>query len=148
MSSQDSKTLLTNSQTHGLGEIIVHHPTGTFGITPASRISIESLGAHQHLLKGTGLDWGTGTGCLAILASRIPEVNHVIGMDISAPDIAIAGENAQLNCAQAKTSFIRANSYKPYSQQDAIRLDELRGTLDFVISNPPSSENDDGFGFR
>jgi len=49
MPTQEPETHLADSQTHGLGEITVHHPTGTFGITPASRISIEALGTPTNI---------------------------------------------------------------------------------------------------
>jgi SAM-dependent methyltransferase len=148
MPTQDPRTFLSSDQTHGLGDLTILHPQGTFGITPASLISIEALGVHQAHLKGIGLDWGAGTGCLAILASRIPKVDQVIGLDISERDIEIARENALLNGASDKVSFIRSDSYTPFSPDDSARLGELEGKVSFIVSNPPSSENDDGFGYR
>ena len=77
------QTTLRDDETYGLGEITLQHPPETSPITPATRISIEAIGVHKHLLHGIGIDWGCGGGCLSIAASRIPEVNRIIGFDIS-----------------------------------------------------------------
>ena len=88
-----NQTLLTEADTYGLGAITILHPPGTFALTPASLTSIEAIGQNQDLLHGIGLDWGSGTGCLSITASRIPSVMRVIGLEISEPNIDIFGEN-------------------------------------------------------
>ena len=56
------ETELSNEATHGLGELRISHPVGTFPITPASLISLRAIGAHQQLLSGIGIDWGSGSG--------------------------------------------------------------------------------------
>ena len=96
------QTTLKNDATYGLGKITLQHPPETSPITPATRISIEAIGVHKHLLHGIGIDWGCGGGCLSISASRIPEVNRIVGFDISEEDVATASENARLNRVAAK----------------------------------------------
>jgi hypothetical protein len=85
--SQNDRTALNADATGGLGEIHIFHPSRTFALTPASRIAIQAIGNCQHPLAGSGLDWGSGTGCLAIsyqygrqrvegLSQRIPGFSY------------------------------------------------------------------------
>ena len=142
------QTILGDDATYGLGEITLQHPPETSPITPATRISIEAIGVHKHLLHGIGIDWGCGGGCLSIAASLIPEVNCIIGFDISEEDVATASGNARLNRVEAKTKFMRSNSFEPFSDTDRRELESLKGKVNFILANPPSSENDDGFEYR
>ena len=68
------------------------------------------LGAFDALLKARRfarvLDVGTGTGVLAIAAARTG-ADHVVGTDIDAPSVRIAGENAHLN--RARCRMVRAD---------------------------------------
>ena len=82
-SPRSSETTLGDDLTHGLGEIRLLHPPGATPITPASMISIEAIGGHGHLLEGIGIDWGSGGGCLSIIAARTPCVDRVVGLEIS-----------------------------------------------------------------
>ncbi len=143
-----SETTLPGPLMAGLGEVRILHPPGTFALSPASLISIEAIVRNQDLLKGIGLDWGTGTGCLAIAAARVASVHHVTGLDISEASVAIARENASLNAVADKTSFFVSDSYAPVDRRERQTLASLTGCVNFVVSNPPASEHDDGFGFR
>ena len=59
-----------------------------------------------------------------------------------------AQENARLNGVAEKVEFVEADSYQPTSTEHRSRMAALRGKIDFLIANPPSSEADDGFGYR
>jgi SAM-dependent methyltransferase len=142
------ETLLTDAQTGGLGELCFGHPPGTFALTPASLISLQTIGQHRHLLSGLGLDWGSGTGCLAIAAARIAAVERVLGLEISSANVAIARENARRNGVEDRVAFVLADSYAPLSTQGRDTLEACAGKVSFLLANPPSSEGDDGFGFR
>ena len=142
------QTTLENDATYGLGAITLQHPPETTPITPATRISIEAIGVHKHLLHGIGIDWGCGGGCLSIAASRIPEVNRVVGFDITEDNVATARENARLNRVEAKTKFMRSDSFDPFSDADRRELESLKEKVNFILANPPSSESDDGFEYR
>lgn len=131
-----------------LAPVRILHPPGTFVLTPASLVALSAVGRHHGQLEGVGLDWGSGTGCLAIVAARAPRVRRVVGLEISEPDVRIAVENARLNAVGDKVSFVLADSYEPRTAEGGQILAELRGRLDFIIANPPSSEGDDGFSFR
>src|SRR4030042_4166224 len=143
-----NQTKLDKKETRGLGEIIIHHPSGTFEITPASRVAIQSICEHQSLLIGNGIDWGSGTGCLAITSARISTVNYIFGLEISAFNNEIARRNAILNGVEKKTDFVLSDSYTPLLEADQTRLDNYIGKINFILANPPSSEGDDGFGYR
>jgi len=77
--------------------------------------------------RGTILDAGTGSGCIAIaLAINLPGTT-VTGIDISEGAILKAKENAILN--NARVSFFRA---------DLLNIDpSLFSGTDIVVSNPP-----------
>lgn len=133
---------------NGLGPVVFQHPPGTFVPTPSSHIAIRTLCEHQDLLRGRGIDWGSGVGCLAIVAARIAAVEEVVGLEISGPDVRTARDNAARNGVAEKTDFIWADSYAPRLAEDRRRLESLAGRAQFVLANPPASEGDDGFTFR
>ena len=66
-------------------------------LTPASRLSLLGVAAHRALLRGVGIDWGSGCGCLAIEAARAPGVDHVVGLERDPVSVELARENAALN---------------------------------------------------
>ena len=142
------ETALEASLTNGLGELKFYHPAGTFSITPASSILLRAIAENQQLLCGVGIDWGTGIGCQAILAAKIQSVDTVYGMDISKENIKIAIQNAKANHVSDKTCFFLSDSYQPMAEEDAQIIESIKGKVDFILSNPPSSDWDDGFGFR
>lgn len=87
------------------------HPPGTFALTPASRIGLEAITRNAHILSGTGLDWGSGTGCLAIVAAKLPAVTRVVGLEIESANVAMARENARRNAVHHKTRFLHAGPW-------------------------------------
>ena len=143
-----TQTYLTSAEMGGLSPLQIHHPPGTFAITPASRIALQAIGEKQHLLAGNGLDWGSGTGCLTLAAALIDQVDRVIGLELSEPNVAIARHNAQRNQLSDKVRFYQSDSYVPSAENERLTLEQLKGKINFVLSNPPSSEEDDGFEFR
>jgi hypothetical protein len=146
--SQNDRTALNADATGGLGEIHIFHPSRTFALTPASRIAIQAIGHCQHLLAGSGLDWGSGTGCLAITAAKIGKVRRVVGLEISALNVEMARQNAILNGVQDKVEFFVSDSYTPFAEGERKSLETLVGQTNFILANPPSSEGDDGFEYR
>ena len=147
-SPRSSETTLGDDVTRGLGEIRLMHPPGTTPITPASMISIEAIGGHKHLLEGIGIDWGSGGGCLSIIAAWTPGVDRVVGLKIDATNVSVARRNARLNGVEERVTFMRSDSYAPFADGDRHSLESLKGRADFLIANPDSSEDDDGFGYR
>lgn len=141
-------SFLDEGFTKGLGRLSFHHPPGTFSLTPASNILIDAIIKNQDFISGIGVDWGSGIGCLAILAAKINSVDKVYGLEISEENINAARKNAEENGVTDKVCFMLADSYSPFSKVDRQEFDDLRGKVDFILANPPSSDWDDGFGFR
>lgn len=141
-------TILDKNSTKGLGELTFFHPKGTFALTPASHIMIDAIINNQGLIHGTGIDWGSGVGCLAILAAKIKSVSKIYGLEISKDNINIAKKNAAINDVNDKVCFMLSDSYDPYDNEEKHILGKSRGKIDFILANPPSSEGDDGFEFR
>jgi len=144
----DDQTTLSAELTCRLGELRILHPSGTFALTPASLISIQAIARHQERLEGIGIDWGTGTGCLAVAAAKIATVHTVVGLEVSRSNVAIAAENAARNGVAGKVAFLLSDSFSPFAADDRELLESLAGRASFILANPPSSEGDDGFGFR
>jgi hypothetical protein len=137
-------------------EPIVLEPSGDLGalrliereLTPASRLVLDGIGASRDLLHGAGIDWGSGCGCLAIHTARIPTVERVIGLELDAESVRVAHENAALNDVVERTTFLHADDFEPYPEENRAALDDLRGRAGFLIANPPASQGDDGLGWR
>lgn len=148
MTSPTDHSVLTPAMTGGLADLRLAHPPGTFALTPASRIALTAVGQHRHLLSGLGLDWGSGVGGLAILAAGITAVTQVVGLEISAANVAIAQQNARENGAAHKVRFLLSDGYTPVESDDGRFLDTFSGQTNFILANPPASDGDDGFTFR
>ena len=73
-------------------------------------------------LEGRIIDLGTGTGRLAIGAALMGSA-HVVGVDVDARALELARENAKT--AGVKVKWVQST------------IDELDGTYDTVIMNPP-----------
>lgn len=129
------------------GPVRIRHYPGTFAPSPATRLMVRAIGA-GHGLAGLGVDWGCGTGALAIAAARLPAVRRVIGLDLSAADIEAARRNAKVNGVAERTEFHTADGYQPFTPAGRRAIDAARGSAGFVVANPPASEGDDGFSFR
>ncbi len=125
-----------------------YHPSGTFALTPASKTLIHAIIQNKDKLHGVGIDWGSGIGCLAIVAASLESVDKVYGLEISKRDVDVSYENAKTNQVFDKVEFFHSDSYSPLMEKDKKILWGFNMKVDFIISNPPSSEGDDGFGFR
>ena len=76
----------------------------------------------------TALDFGTGSGCLAIaLAAHCPAV-HVVAIEISAEALALARQNAVRHGVAARIQFLEGDGFA--ALPDVARFD-------LIISNPP-----------
>ena len=78
--------------------------TGHHGTTSGCLEAFDALLKARRFARV--LDVGTGTGVLAIAAARTG-ADHVVGTDIDAPSVRIAGENAHLN--RARCRMVRAD---------------------------------------
>jgi release factor glutamine methyltransferase len=76
----------------------------------------------------TALDFGTGTGCIAIaLAAKCPNAK-ITALDISADALALAKENAEKNKVTERIEFVQGNGFA------ALKIEKQ---FDLLISNPP-----------
>ncbi len=76
----------------------------------------------------TALDFGTGTGCIAIaLASKCPNAK-ITATDISVDALALAKQNAEKNNVAERIEFLQGDGFAALSSNSQ---------FDLVISNPP-----------
>jgi len=76
----------------------------------------------------TALDFGTGTGCLAIaLAVKCPGAK-ITAVDVSAEALALAGENATRHNVAGQIQFLPGDGFAAFSTDES---------FDLIISNPP-----------
>jgi predicted RNA methylase len=121
---------------------------GKPSITPASRLCLSTIDDHPNLLRGRGIDWGSGSGVLAVAAATETGVEFVLGLELDAAEVATARINAEMNGVADRTGFLVSDSYDPLPNQDVPALEALRGRTRFLIANPPTSIGDDGLGWR
>ncbi|WP_315898483.1 peptide chain release factor N(5)-glutamine methyltransferase [Vannielia litorea] len=81
------------------------------------------------------LDLGSGSGCilLSLLAER--EDARGVGLEISAPAIAVAERNAEAVGLKGRAGFVQSDWYA-----------RLRGRFDLIVSNPPYIAQDEMAG--
>jgi release factor glutamine methyltransferase len=87
----------------------------------------------------TALDFGTGTGCIAIaLAAKCPDAK-IIALDISADAIALAKQNAERNKVAERIEFVQGNGFAALKNWWSERPREPKENLQFdlIIANPP-----------
>ena len=82
----------------------------------------------RHSSLVTALDFGTGTGCIAIaLAAKYPSAK-IVATDISPDAIALAKENAVKNSVAERIEFLQADGFATVPKN---------APFDLIISNPP-----------
>jgi release factor glutamine methyltransferase len=94
----------------------------------------------------TALDFGTGTGCIAIaLAAKCPAA-IIVAMDISPEALELAKQNAERNKVADRIEFVQANGFAAldFIWEGRRAGDPNSGTatrrpsqFDLIISNPP-----------
>jgi len=103
----------------------------------------------QQRVPTSALDFGTGTGCIAIaLAAKCPSAK-ITATDISAEALALAKENAAANKVVERIDFLESNGFAILTERWGERprepKDNVQGGLpgvsphqfDLIISNPP-----------
>lgn len=96
---------------------------------------------NEALREGFWVDLGTGSGAIAIGICRILEGGaRVIATDLSSIALAVAGYNVQRYGLQDLIELRQGSWYKP--------LQDFRGKLSGIISNPPYIPSDNIFGLQ
>jgi len=94
-----------------------------YPVSPEAAAELLYMAGFEHDdLEGRIIDLGTGTGRLAIGAALMSPA-HVVGVDVDARALELARENAKT--AGVKVKWVQST------------IDELDGTYDTVIMNPP-----------
>ena len=79
----------------------------------------------------TALDFGTGSGCIAIaLAAKCPTA-HIVALDVSKDALDVASANAERNKVADQIEFAHGNSVEVLTTRSTNRH------FDLIISNPP-----------
>jgi release factor glutamine methyltransferase len=82
----------------------------------------------RHSSPVTALDFGTGTGCIAIaLAAKCPNAK-IIATDISSDALALAKQNAEKNNVAERIEFLQGDGFAALSNNSK---------FDLIVSNPP-----------
>ena len=101
----------------------------------------------------TALDFGTGTGCIAIaLAAKCPSAK-IVATDISPDALALAGQNAARNNVADRIEFVQGDGFAAFQSEgrvtrvpnseieakirDSCNSPLLKMEFDLIISNPP-----------
>jgi release factor glutamine methyltransferase len=102
----------------------------------------------QQRVPTSALDFGTGTGCIAIaLATKCPNAK-IVATDVSAEALALAKENATANKLAERIEFLEGGGFAALSGAEergrpARELDNTNTrasrmrSFDLIISNPP-----------
>jgi len=76
----------------------------------------------------TALDFGTGTGCIAIALATKCATAQILATDISAEALALAKENAARNQVAEQIEFLQSDGFATLPKSER---------FDLIISNPP-----------
>jgi release factor glutamine methyltransferase len=97
---------------------------------PETELLVEtSLELLKDIERPLIVDVGTGSGCIALsLAAERPDA-EVHAIDISAPALAVAMENARRLGLESRVAFHHGDLLEPVAH--------LTGRIDLVVSNPP-----------
>ena len=78
--------------------------------------------------SATALDFGTGTGCIAIALAANSSNAKITALDISPDALALARQNATLNKVAERMEFLLSDGFTALSEGNQ---------FDLIISNPP-----------
>jgi release factor glutamine methyltransferase len=73
------------------------------------------------------VDVGTGSGCIAIAIAHCLPLAQITAIDLSAPALAIARQNAKRNGVSSQIRFLHGDLLAPVAQEQ----------FEIVVSNPP-----------
>ncbi len=99
-------------------------------------LAIDEL-AHRDAPGGVAVDLGTGSGAVGLAVAAECEAAQVVLTDVSAPALDVARANlAGLGRAAVRVSVFQGSWYEALPEN-------LAGTLDVIVSNPPYVGDDE-----
>lgn len=106
--------------------------SATLDPRPETELMIEAALDHASKTEPLSLlDLGTGTGCILLsLLGELPEATG-LGVDLSKESLEVASRNAEALKLQSRVSFLQSSW-----------LEQVQGTFDLILSNPPYIEED------
>jgi 16S rRNA G966 N2-methylase RsmD len=132
----------------GLRPIRVQLAEGGGPVTPASRVAARAVAEQAENLSGVGLDWGAGTGLLAIVAALNPRVTSIVAVEYDESAVEVARRNVRAHGLESKIRTLGADLFEPHDPCDSEVLDGIRERVDFMVANPPASPGGDGLEWR
>lgn len=118
----DRHVLVPRPETELLAERgwgFLNEQAGSRGVAPQNTVEAGTRAA---------LDYGTGSGCLAIALAVHCRVARVMGLDISAEALEVARKNASQNCVLDRIEFVLG---------DGLGAVPSGSHFDLIIANPP-----------
>ncbi|MGC8743231.1 MAG: peptide chain release factor N(5)-glutamine methyltransferase [Verrucomicrobiia bacterium] len=127
---------------------------------PETEILVETaieLIKTKSLTNPLALDFGTGSGCIAIaIALKIPDAK-VLGIDVSQEAIDLAKENVELNKVAGKVELYKSSGYEIFKGETVINPQKDSAgdscltiyerkepiAFDLIVSNPPYIPTDE-----
>jgi release factor glutamine methyltransferase len=92
--------------------------------SPSGGMCTEDMKRHTSI----ALDFGTGSGCIAIaLAAKCPTA-RIVALEVSVEALAVAQQNAARNGVAQRIQFVQGESFAALPSDDR---------FDLIISNPP-----------
>ena len=110
--------------------------------------NIQNPTSNSQNATPSALDFGTGTGCIAIaLAAKCPDA-IITALDVSAEALALAKENALRNTVSERIEFLQGDGFAPLADalergrpaRESGDTNTRAGrpcSFDLIISNPP-----------
>lgn len=112
-------------------DCIIKVNSSTFIPRPETEELVDLIIRENRGYAGNIIDFGTGSGCIAIALAKNLQESAVTGIDISGESITIAQENALLNKVSVQ-----------YIKNDIFNFDsEIIKKSGIVVSNPPYVRN-------
>ena len=106
-------------------EVLIPRPE-TEGLVDLVSQWIREYGSSESRIYG--VDWGTGSGCIAVTLSRIHNHLQMAAVDISEGAISVARENSRRHDVGERIQFILSDGLSGISTSEEIS---------FLVSNPP-----------
>ncbi len=103
-----------------------------------TEILVEHILEHFNNKSISCIDFGTGSGCIAISIANFNKNALIKAVDISKSALKIAKKNAEANGVLKRISFEEADVFKY----------EAYGRYDLIVSNPPYIRSEDILGLQ